>query len=230
MINKHPDSTYLMEYAAGSLSLAPGIAITTHLQFCDHCRRTIDNLQEIGGELLDSSASTPVSETLLDAVLDRIDNDVQLEAPRNTSKTGIPLPDEVDKNIDELAQSVPVYIQRFLPEGKLNWRFLSPSLKVAAISVGEAIHELAFHKIKAGGKAPEHDHRGTEITVVLKGSFSDEDGIYQPGDFMVRQAGDIHQPIAAQNEECICLSVLAAPIRLTGIKGILNPFLGFAPG
>jgi len=43
---------------------------------------------------------------------------------------------------------------------------------------------MALHRIKAGGKAPEHDHKGTEITVVLTGSFSDEDDIYQPGDFI----------------------------------------------
>ena len=117
-----------------------------------------------------------------------------------------------------------------MPVGNLAWRSLSPSLKVAPIGIGEKVHELALHRIKVGGKVPEHNHKGSEITVVLKGSFSDEDGVYQEGDFIVREAGDVHQPIAAKNEECICLSVLAAPIKLTGIKRLLNPLLTFSPG
>lgn len=220
MIKRHPDSTYLVEYSSGSLALAPNIAITTHLQFCDQCRRTVNALQDIGGDLLAGADSVPVSDDLLDTVLNCITDDA--DAPTATDQPPI-------KNLDDLAEAVPAYIQRFLPEGNLNWKFLSPSLKVAAISIGEDVHELAFHKIKAGGKAPEHSHKGTEITVVLKGSFSDEDDIYQPGDFIIREAGDVHQPIAAKNEECICLSVLAAPIQLTGLKRFLNPFLSFSP-
>jgi len=218
----------LVEYAAGALEPAPGVAITTHLQFCDECRRSVDSLQAIGGELLDSAGSIPVSESLLDDVFSHIDREEiqgHTETGISTSAASI-----YSKEIDEFSRSVPAYIRQFLPEDKLKWRFLSPSLKMAAIRIGEDVHELSFLKIKAGGKAPQHDHKGTEITVVLTGSFSDEAGLYQPGDFIVRQTGEIHQPIAARNEECICLSVLSAPIQLTGIKRLLNPFLGFTPG
>jgi putative transcriptional regulator len=219
MIKRHPDSTLLVEYSSGSLALAPNIAITTHLQFCDQCRRTVNALENIGGDLLDATESVPVSEDLLDKVLNCIDDSNE---PTTANQSTV-------KNLDDLVDAVPTYIQRFLPEGRLNWKFLSPSLKVAAISIGEDVHELAFHKIKAGGKAPEHNHQGTEITVVLKGSFSDDDDIYHPGDFIIREPGDIHQPIATKNEECVCLSVLSAPIQLTGVKRLLNPFLSFSP-
>ena len=180
----------------------------------------MNTLQDIGGYLLDNTESVPVSPDLLDTVLNCISDD------SNVPPAFVPSP---VKKLDDLAEAVPTYIRQFLPEGSLKWRFLSPSLKVAAISIGEDVHELAFHKIKAGGKAPEHNHKGTEITVVLKGSFSDTDDIYQPGDFIIREPGDIHQPIATKNEECICLSVLAAPIQLTGLKRLLNPFLSFSP-
>ena len=88
---------------------------------------------------------------------------------------------------------------------------------------------LEYFLIKGGGRAPEHNHRGDEITLALTGSFSDEDGIYHPGDFIVRKAGEIHRPFAAQHRECICLSVLEAPIQLTGVKRIFSPFLSFSP-
>ena len=129
----------------------------------------------------------------------------------------------------DLANQLPKYLHKFLNHQELEWRSLSSTLSVAAISVGEADYELALHRIDAGGKAPVHDHKGTELTVVLKGSFSDEDGIYREGDFLMREPGDIHRPSATQDQACICLSVLSAPIKLTGIKQVLNPFMRFNP-
>ena len=222
MIKKHPDSAMLGEYTSGALSVAPTISITTHLQFCESCRRAVESLTKIGGELLEGTDAIPVSEDLLDLVLACIDEPQADDRTQSPSAT-------VTNTMDEVGQSLPRFVQKLLPIGNLKWRSQSPSLKVAALSVGETNYEMAFHKIKAGGKAPEHGHNGTEITVVLKGSFSDEDDIYHPGDFIVREKGDIHRPLAAQHEECICLSVLAAPIRLTGIKRVLNPFLSFSP-
>ena len=219
MISKHPHPEMLVEYTSGGLSVAPAISITTHLQFCDQCQQLAASLEEIGGELLNESEGIPVSDSLLDDVLACIDNPAE---EKQTSDR--PMPQQV-----ESIPGLPQYVNQLLSPGGLRWRFLSPSLKAAAISVGEEVHELALHRIKAGGKAPEHTHRGSEITVVLKGSFSDEDGVYHPGDFIVREAGEIHRPCATLNDDCICLSVLEAPIKLTGIKRIFNPFLRFSP-
>ena len=220
MINRHPDSELLVEYTSGALPLAPSIAVTTHLQFCNTCDSTVESLNHIGGDLLDHSDPISVSEDLLEKVLLGIETDSGESASRcNANKT----------TVDDVSRALPRYVRQLLPDGNLRWKFLSPSLRVATVSVGEDKYELALHRIKAGGKTPEHNHNGQEITVVLTGTFSDEDGIYQPGDFVVRESGDVHRPIAAQNEECICLSVLAAPIKLTGMKRLINPFLSFSP-
>jgi putative transcriptional regulator len=219
MINRHPESDLLVEYASGSLSVAPCISVTTHLQYCKQCSDSVESLGEIGGELLTTAEAVPVSDELFDRVIASLDSLVEEEPS-----------DEPHRQCsDTISDELPEFVQRLLPDGDLDWRRLSPSLKVAPISVGEEEYELALHRIDAGGKAPEHDHLGKEITVVLTGSFSDEDGVYQPGDFLVREAGDTHRPFAARNQECICLSVLEAPIRLTGIKRVLNPFLSFTP-
>lgn len=218
MINRHPEADLLVEYATGSLSLAPCISVTTHLQFCENCRGSVESLKHIGGDLLQSVDSEPVSEDLLDRILECIDSGAEDEMTEVSVSCA-----------DEVAADLPEYVQTLLPAGSLNWRKLTSSLRVAPISVGEQDFELSLHKINPGGKAPEHDHRGREITVVLKGSFSDEDGVYQPGDFIVREPGETHRPFAARNEECICLSVLEAPIKLTGLKRVFNPFLSFSP-
>ncbi|MDA0978701.1 MAG: ChrR family anti-sigma-E factor [Proteobacteria bacterium] len=221
MIKRHPEPDLLVEYTSGTLQLAPCISVTAHLQYCDKCSQAVESLKSLGGSMLETCEKSVVSDNLLDRVLDCIEQEGDIpraETPRRTQDS-----------LDAFARDLPEYVRDLLPAGALPWRSLTSSLRVAPVSVGEENYELALHRILAGGKAPEHDHRGMEITVVLKGSFSDEDGLYQPGDFIVRQPGDTHRPLAAKNEECICLSVLEAPIRLTGVKRVLNPFLGFSP-
>src|SRR5690554_6878586 len=66
---------------------------------------------------------------------------------------------------------------------------------------------VVLQKLVAGGKAPAHTHRGTETTIVLNEE-------------------DEHKPVAVGCEDCITLSVLSAPLKLTGtFTRLLNPFI-----
>ena len=224
MIKNHPPTQFLADYSAGSLSLAPAISVTTHMQFCDQCREAVSGLNALGGELLSDSEGVEISSSLLADTLDQLD--AQLD---DTPYSSVAVPDANPLADTDLANEIPDYLHKFVGRSALNWRSLSSSVSVAPITVGETEYELALHRIEAGGRTPIHDHQGTEVTVVLKGTFSDEQGMYHEGDFLIREAGDVHQPIAAQNESCVCLSVLSAPIKLTGIKQVLNPFMRFNP-
>ena len=219
MIHRHPEPDLLVEYTSGTLGVAPCISVTAHLQYCKHCKDSVESLGEIGGALLSATEEVPVSDGLFGSIMEEVEAESKVTAVQQPR----------EQCLDAISTQLPKFVQGLLPGGELNWRRLSQSLKVAPISVGEKDYEVALHRIDAGGKAPEHDHHGREITVVLTGSFSDEDGVYQPGDFLVREPGDTHRPFAARNEDCICLSVLEAPIKLTGMKRILNPFLSFTP-
>lgn len=74
MINRHPEPDLLVEYATGSMSLAQTIAITTHLQFCEECRNTVESLKDIGGDILQAGESVEVSDGLLDLIMDCIES------------------------------------------------------------------------------------------------------------------------------------------------------------
>ncbi len=215
MVQRHPEASLLSEYAGGSVSPALCAAITAHLHFCTECRSHNKALCTVGASLLENADAVEVSGSLLDSVMSAID-----------SGEAEPVIKETVKNTE---QDFPDVVQRLLPESGPQWKSVSPSLKAASLPVGEEQFELALHRIKAGGMVPEHDHKGMEYTVVVRGSFSDEEGVYREGDFIVKAPGDIHRPLAAKNEECICLSVVEAPIRMTGIKALLNPFLSFKP-
>ena len=110
------------------------------------------------------------------------------------------------------------------------WKKMSSSVDVAQLLTGQSDYEVSLHKICAGGKTPKHSHSGKEYTVVLEGSFSDESSVYSEGDFILRKEGDEHQPMGAQNGECICLSALEAPIKLSSPFGFLmKPWLRLNP-
>lgn len=220
MSRHHPEELMLVEYAAGSLSAGPCAAITAHLSFCDKCQAHVDSLTDVAAAYFTAEQDYGREEIATDS-FDKVLAAIDEPSPQDKSQQA--------RSTDPVATTLPGCVNRILPQGNLAWRKLTSSLKVAPIGVGERNWELALHRITAGGKAPHHDHGGKEYTVVLTGSFSDEDGVYQPGDFLTREPGDRHRPLAAQHEDCICLSVLEAPIRLTGMKRLLNPFLGFNP-
>ncbi|QKX18468.1 ChrR family anti-sigma-E factor [Microbulbifer sp. YPW1] len=237
MIHHHPDNNMLLEYASGSLNWAHSIVVAAHLQLCPKCAADLKLLNGIGGNLLATSAPVPASapdqeKQSFEQLMRRIDSDNQSSEPSEAPKEKAPrpaLPRKLAK--DPVFASVPPVVGKLLGQNSaLRWRRLSKGLKEARLKTGQCQHEVAFHRIAPGNKVAEHDHRGTEITMVLYGSFSDADGIYSPGDFLVREPGETHRPTATQDHECLCLSVVEAPVALTGLMGkLVNPFLSFRP-
>jgi putative transcriptional regulator len=63
---------------------------------------------------------------------------------------------------------------------------------------------------------PSHTHEGSEITLVLRGGFSDATGHYRRGDIAIADSEVDHRPRADEDEDCICFAVTDAPLRLTG--------------
>jgi len=221
-VRLHPNTNLLLDYSSGGLSPAQAIAISAHLFYCPHCQAKAGTLNEIGGSLLADCQPISVSSSCRASVmslLDAADDGEEVQPPQTNQEIAL----------DPRWRDMPPLVKRLHSKG-VDWRRLSSSLKVARLAVGERQFELALHQIKAGGKAPAHDHRGLEITVVLQGSFSDDEGVYHQGDYITREPGHIHMPVATANRECICLSVLEAPIRLVGgVSRLLNPFLSFEP-
>lgn len=219
MIQYHPDHNILTEYVAGSLPSAQAIAVKAHLDFCPHCRHDVRRLEALGGSLLDNLEPEQVSDSLWQGLMANINMPSADSHPE-------PVPTR------QSDRELPTVLQRLLAKQQtLKWKKLGPSLESVNLKTGQQMHQVSLHRIFAGGKTIEHNHKGDEITVVMKGSFSDEEGLYQPGDFIYKQAGDIHKPQASQHEDCLCLVVQTAPIALTGFfSRWLNPLLRISPG
>ena len=215
-IKHHPSRTMLVDFSAGNLGTAESICVSAHLHFCDQCRNELMRLDQVASQLMTEAEPQTIDEGLFDSVMSKID--ALPEAPTKVeTEEKSDFPHTVTKLINE-TESAP------------NWRRMSSSVDVARVQTGQNKFEVALHRICAGGKTPHHGHNGTEFTVVLKGSFSDEQAVYSEGDFLLRGPGDEHQPMGAQNGECICLSALAAPIKLSSPLGFLmKPWLRINP-
>lgn len=211
MAHHHPEYAWLEQYAAGTVPTPVALCVATHASFCEDCWRQIELLQSVGGALFEQLAPIPVTDDLLERVLARLDTPV---AEKNSVAGG--------------AGDVPAPLRGLVPRGfePLQWSRALPGLRQSTLRTGECAFESVLHRVRPGGSVPRHDHRGLEFTVVLRGSFSDEFGVYGPGDFLLREPGTCHRPVAALNGECICLTVQEAPIRFTGLFWrCLNPLL-----
>lgn len=217
MARHHPSADLLTDYTAGTLPAAQAACVSAHLHYCDSCRRATEQLQHVGGVLFERLAPVAVSESVLDSVLARLDEPQPLTFSRAPARQS-PLP--------------PLLLRIINGDfSELTWKRVTKSLSVSYLKTGEASHEFALYRIAAGGAIPEHDHGGSEMTLVLSGGFADDRGAYHPGDFVCRAAGDSHAPVAIDGEDCICLAVLDAPLRFTRWQHRwMNPFLQLNAG
>lgn len=220
MINHHPSSELLLSFAAGNLSEGFSLLVATHVAMCADCRKRMRHAESIGGALLQSMDPVPVSESALPDLLARID--AEESEPANL---------RADAQSDEIHADVPKPLRPWVPGAldDLRWRTLAPGMKQIVLpldSSGPAKTRLL--KLAPGVVTPAHSHKGQEITLVLKGSFSDELGRFGPGDVQEADGEVKHQPMADTGEECICLVVTDAPLKFDNLVGkILQPIFGY---
>ena len=195
-----PIDALLADYAAGRLARPLHGLVAAHLAIKPENRNYVAALEAVQARAVDEIAPQPLARR--NAMLEKI---FASEATR-----GSDLPDDV----------IPPSLRALAGTGLsgLDWKSKLPGMKEFQIkdkSVGEAV----FYWIKPGRQMPSHTHEGTEVTLVLKGGFSDTYGHYRRGDIAIADGEVDHQPRADEDEDCICFAVTDAPLRLTGPLG-----------
>ncbi len=213
-ITHHLDDATLVAYAAGTLGEAHRVVVAAHAAMCGDCRTAIRAAERVGGMLLEDQDASAVSDTCRAATLASLDG-VTRAVPRRGKPSGeLPLP---------LAS---VLGERGLPGVK--WRTKAPGIAKADISLspGARTH-LQLLRIAPGKALPDHGHGGGELTLVLKGSYSDHTGRYGAGDVADLDEDIEHAPRVDSDVECICLVATEAPTRFKSIWARLaQPFVG----
>lgn len=212
MTQHHPDSLTLMEFSAGNLTEPHALCIRLHLDQCSHCRSRVDMLDSLGAVMMEQQPQVTVSGSMFDSILSRIDSEPSAQDLPTVRKERVgPLEKLLGADLNALP-----------------WKRQLGDLSVLDISdrfPGQS-EQVVLQKLTAGGKALAHTHRGEETTIVLQGAFSDKKGVFNQWDFVVLNQHDEHKPVALEGDDCITLSVLSAPVKLTGtFTRMLNPFI-----
>lgn len=209
----HATDETLMRYAAGTLEAGPSIVIEAHLAACARCRESVAAFEAVGGALLESEPPTVLSPSALADVLTRIDNEE--EAPPAVEHppaeiAGVRLPDAL----------------RGCAVGR--WRWIGPGMRMSRVGVPhDPDANLILLRVGKGRALPEHGHDGTEFTLIVAGSYSDDTGRYGPGDLAEMGADVEHQPVVDSDEDCICLAAIDGSMRFNGfLARMLQPIFG----
>jgi putative transcriptional regulator len=123
---------------------------------------------------------------------------------------------------------LPLSLRRFVGRDLENvtWRSAASGIKQSVVATGSFGEEILM-RLRAGKRTPAHGHHGLEVTLVLKGGFSDGYGQYRRGDVCVADETIEHQPIADPDEDCIVYVVRAAPVKIVGtMDRLIQLFLG----
>lgn len=213
----HPSDDVLLEYAAGTLPEATALLVATHLALCPDCREQVRTYEAVGGALLEQDTAVADADHLLDACLAALDNDSHFDRdppPRYCAYGVIPRP-----------------LLDYLPAAETGldrlWTQRARGLQEIRIPT-ECGLTTKLMRISAGQPMPRHRHGGREFTLVLAGGFSDDRGAYRRGDVALAAPGEIHQPVAHDDADCVCLAVVEGRLALTGPVGrLLNLFVRF---
>ncbi|MBT5483109.1 MAG: hypothetical protein HOH14_02920 [Gammaproteobacteria bacterium] len=218
MTKYHPDTRFLTDYSAGSLPESQALCVAAHLHYCPACRTKVSELTQVGSEIFLSQEREEVSEDCFDRIMAKLSDlpatDTQSESSTSASLAATGQVIEPEPAKDKYVNDLPRAIQKLTGGSieKMRWRKIGKSFRYSDINMGDDKRETSLLHIKAGGNVPKHQHGGDEITVILKGSFSDQEDHYHVGDYIVRTSGEMHTPVASQDEDCLCLATLDAPI------------------
>ncbi len=211
----HPQEELLLSYATGSLREPLALLVATHLALCPSCRREVERLEAVGGTLIDELEPVAIDDRTLADLLARLQDPAvdRPAVPRARSEA--------------VEQRLPRPLRDYLADGLdgLPWKSMG-AIKRAELLKGFPGFKTHMMRIKAGTAMPWHTHEGQELTLVLDGGFTDGERHYVAGDVATADPTVSHRPVADPGEDCLCLAVTDAPLRLTGPLGRhLNRFI-----
>lgn len=217
----HPAREILLDYADGSLGEPAALVIATHLAFCPNCRQQVADLEAIGGAFLEEEDLHPVSDDCLQALMARLDEPAAAPAPMSQ-----PCSAQTPEGADLIYLPEPLRSYLGAPLSALRWQPLLAGIDEVDLKVGRPPVRTRLIRVAAGTAMPRHGHSGMELNLVLAGGYHDPRGSFRRGDVVVDDPSIDHSPVADLGDDCICLSVTDAPLRLTGgLSRFLNPFI-----
>ena len=214
-IRHHPGSDSLMSCSAGSMPEAFAAVMAAHIDVCPQCRKELALMEDIGVALFKNMSPAPMTRDVPIMAARRAEADLEPAAARSKPKS---------------AGDMPVSLRALAGDylDDVAWKRLAPGLMHYQLPLSKsAIGDLRLIKVAPGMALPEHSHGGSELTLVLRGSYSDKTGRYGVGDMADLDDSTEHQPIADPVEGCIGLIASDHKIRFKSVLArLVQPFTG----
>lgn len=196
----------LMRYAAGHLSPVQAAMVAAHMRLNPRARQKISYYEAVGGSLICEEQPASVSAQCLSVVLQRIESPKPAppQSQARERRHALPLPEEICCILDCVCEDQPMAWTQVMKG------FVKMDLHARA---QQSEGQLYLMKLEPFERVPRHAHYGLEMTLVLKGGFSDDSGIYRPGDIaIVADPRVVHAPEAGEYG-CLCLVLAEKPLR-----------------
>ena len=213
-IKHHLDVATLLSFAAGSLPEALAAVVAAHMGVCTRCAQGVRKMECIGAALLSSLKAEPLTKP----------------APVHALLRGEANAERAIKVRGGVADEIPAVLAPIIGHDldAIAWRRLSIGVwhYKLPLSAG-AEGDLRLLKVGPGRRMPEHGHGGSELTLMLRGSYRDAIGEFHAGDVADLDDDIEHQPIAHAETGCICLVASDKAARFKGlIPRLVQPLTG----
>jgi putative transcriptional regulator len=208
-VTHHPPPELLAGFAAGTLDAGEHLAVAVHASGCSTCRRLVRAVEGIGGSTLEAVEPVSMKAGAFEAVMAELD--------RSPPQPSAPADSFADDDLPEILRHYRI--------GRRRW--VAPGVSMRPIELPGPSRSRAFLlRSNPGTHMLEHTHTGTELTCVLRGSFSHEGGRFGPGDFDFGDETLDHQPTVGDGEPCLCLVAMTGDLRVNGFFGrLISPFV-----
>ncbi len=220
--HKSADTYYqdiLFEYAIGNLPHQLSLAIASHLPYRPEALKFVQRLEVLGGSIIDSEENNSnISNDLLEQTLDKLQNNVEQKSIKTDQSNN-----DIISLFGENLSCFPSVLQNYIAglKKKVEWSELSDKVELMCLSESpEDSTDIFITRIKPGGDIPHHAHDSTELTFVIEGAFSDENGRYESGDLVACEEKSNHHPEACSEKGCLCLCVISKPIAYQFFESI----------
>lgn len=211
----HPDPSTILSYAAGSVTESFSLLIAAHIESCAKCRGEVTQAESLGADLLQVLPQVAMANSDLTQLWKSIDEPVMPEQPQHHRIS---------------SHGLSGVLSPFFPGGlqAVKWRSLVPGIQHhQLIDVESGSGSVRLLRIAQGVNIPDHTHLGSELTLILQGSYSDETGKFECGDLSDVDSSVQHRPFVDSDQPCICL--IATDERLifsSVLNRMIQPLIG----
>ncbi|MEZ9738804.1 ChrR family anti-sigma-E factor [Vibrio splendidus] len=223
MIKHHPNAAILKDFVDGTLADSVSLIVSSHVELCEHCQQQVSMLTaQAADSVFESDTSgLQLSDSEMDAFLSddgEFDFDAIAQITADSSQVIEVTPEVQQVTVADTTFTIPRALNSV---ARKDWMNLG-KISRARLDFDDEAHHTSLLHIDKDGQVPCHTHKGFEITLLLEGSFEDEMGVYNKGDFIWLDGDHTHQP--ATKEGCVCLTVSSDALYFTkGVSQLFNP-------